>query len=309
MSQRIVAFGEAMVEMAPTGEGATYRMGFAGDTLNTAWYLRHVLPAGWVVDYATAIGNDLISAQMFDFIAAAGIGTGFVRQSADRTVGLYLITLQGAERHFSYWRSQSAAKTFARDPAVLRAAMAGAGLIYFSGITLAILDPNDRATFLSELQAARHAGAKVAFDPNLRPKLWETPAAMLDWIMQGAAVCDIALPSYEDEAVHFGDADPAATAARYAQAGGNLVVVKNGPGAIVTLQNGATATFQPARVDNVIDTTAAGDSFNAGFLATYLTGSDLQTALRAGAVLSGHVIQARGALISVAHASEAWSNP
>lgn len=299
MQQRIVSFGECMVEMAPTGAGDTYRMGFAGDTFNTAWYLRRDLPDDWAVDYVTALGQDKISTQMLDFISASGIGVEHIQRSTDRTVGLYLITLQETERHFSYWRSQSAAKTMARDGAALRAAMARARLVYFSGITLAILDASDRAAFLTAVEEARHAGALVAFDPNLRPRLWESADEMRDWTMRGAAVADIALPSYDDEVTHFGDADIAATAVRYAGAGADLVVVKNGPGAILTLQNGQAAHFQPDPVIDIVDTTAAGDSFNAGFLAAHLRQSDLLTALRAGAGLSGRVIRARGALIKL----------
>lgn len=299
MPRRIVSFGESMVEMAPTGAANTYRMGFAGDTFNTAWYLRRNLAADWTVDYATAVGTDEISRQMVDFISNSGVGIGHITRCAERTVGLYLITLQEAERHFSYWRSHSAAKTIARDPVVLGAAMTGAAMVYFSGITLAILDPSDRATFLTAVANARKAGVQVAFDPNLRPRLWETPDVMRDWIMQGAAVSDIALPSYDDDATHFGDRDTAATAHRYAAVGVDLVVVKNGPGMVLTLHKGQPQTFQPASVDNVVDTTAAGDSFNAGFLAALLKQRDLPSALAAGAKLSGRVIQARGALVEL----------
>ncbi|TKA96061.1 sugar kinase, partial [Cereibacter changlensis] len=116
MTQRFVALGEAMVEMAPTGEPGTFAMGFAGDTLNTAWYLRRALP-GWSVDYATCIGTDAVSDRMLGFLEDAGIGVGHVARLAERTVGLYLIELRDGERSFSYWRGQSAARLLARDPA------------------------------------------------------------------------------------------------------------------------------------------------------------------------------------------------
>ena len=115
---RIVCIGECMVEMAPDPEGR-YVMGFAGDTFNTAWYLRRALPAGWQVDYATAIGDDATSDQMLAFFRAEGIGTSHVQRLPGAGVGLYLITLAGAERSFSYWRSASAARRLAADPAAL----------------------------------------------------------------------------------------------------------------------------------------------------------------------------------------------
>ncbi|MEO0913898.1 MAG: PfkB family carbohydrate kinase, partial [Pseudomonadota bacterium] len=124
--------------------------------------------------------------------AAGGIGHGHVRMVPGGTVGLYLISLENGERSFSYWRSQSAARQLAEDPVALEKAMGEAELIYFSGITLAILDAASREVFLSALRAARAGGKTIAFDPNLRPRLWPSEAEMREAVMQGAAVSDIA---------------------------------------------------------------------------------------------------------------------
>ncbi len=136
---RVVAIGECMVEMGPAAEPGLFRMGFAGDTFNTAWYLRRRLPAAWQVDYLSAIGTDGISATMAKFMEDAGIGTDHLARLPDATVGLYLIELKNGERSFAYWRGQSAARRLAEDDARLRAALSGASLAYLSGITLAIL--------------------------------------------------------------------------------------------------------------------------------------------------------------------------
>lgn len=297
MTDRFVAIGECMVEMAPQ-PGGLYAMGFAGDTLNTAWYARRCLP-GWQVDYVTAVGTDAVSDRMMGFLADAGIGTAQVHRRADRTVGLYLIELTKGERSFAYWRGQSAARTLADDPATLAAAVRGARVVYFSGITLAILEPAARGRLLAVLADARAAGATVAFDPNLRPRLWAGADAMRDGIKQGAAVADIALPSFEDEAGVFGDATPRATADRYAAAGARVVAVKNGAAEMLCLAAGAEVRVTPPPVAEVVDTTAAGDSFNAGFLAAWMAGAGARDALLAGAALAGRVIGARGALVAV----------
>ena len=115
MSKRFVSIGECMIEMSG-GEDRQYRLGFAGDTLNTAWYMRALLPADWQVDYVTALGDDLYSEQMAGFIAGAGIGTGHIRRIAGRRPGLYLIHQAEGDRHFTYWRDQSAARQLADDP-------------------------------------------------------------------------------------------------------------------------------------------------------------------------------------------------
>ncbi|MDZ4134712.1 MAG: PfkB family carbohydrate kinase, partial [Paracoccaceae bacterium] len=165
-----------------------------------------------------------------------------------------------------------------------------------SGITLAVLEGAGRANLHTALTRARAAGALLVFDPNLRPRLWPDTATMCAAVMEAAALSDIVLPSHEDEATFFADADLHATANRYAQAGAGLVVVKNGGGVMLTLHAGDHALHTPEKVARIVDTTAAGDSFNAGFLAAHLTGAALADAIRCGARLAARVIGQRGAL-------------
>lgn len=293
-----LAIGECMVELAPTGAG-TYTLGFAGDTFNTAWYLRRLLPPDRRVAYLTAVGTDAISDRLVAFMAAAGIGTEAVQRRTDSTLGLYLIEVENGNRRFSYWRSDSAARRLAAEEGVLHAALATAGVVYLSGITLAILPAGDRARLLAAVAAARARGAAVAFDPNIRPRLWPDAEAMRAALTAMAGAADILLPSFEDDAAAFGDPSPEATARRYAAAGAPLVVVKDGAGEIVTLGPEGLARHAPERAPALVDTTAAGDSFNAGFLAARAGGADLAAAVRQGARLAVRVIGAPGALVPV----------
>ena len=299
MKRTFLSIGECMVEMAPTASG-DYRRGLAADTLSTAWYAKRTFGADWDIAYFTAVGQDAVSQRMTGFISDAGIRTDLIRALPDRTVGLYLIQLDNGERSFAYWRSDSAARRLAADLAALKAALAAANVIFFSGITLAILSPADRKTLLDAIAEARHAGATVAFDPNLRPRLWEDPDTMRAAVMAAAAVSDILLPSFDDEAAAFGDATPEDTARRYASGGAGLVVVKNGAGEMLSAEGGRMSRFTPLPVSEVIDTPAAGDSFNAGFLARYLDSADLIPAMAAGSALAARVIARRGALVDVA---------
>ena len=174
-----------------------------------------------------------------------------------------------------------------------------ADLIYFSGITLAILDAQGRKTLLDAAKAARAAGKLVAFDPNLRPHLWDSPQEMTETIMQGAAVSSIALPSFEDEAQWFGDGSPEATLNRYAQAGADTIVVKNGAEAVRYRAGRDEGTVIVPQLASVVDTTAAGDSFNAGILAGLAKRIPLADSISLSCRLAGHVVQGNGALVPV----------
>lgn len=295
---RVLAIGECMGELSPTGAAGEFRLNFAGDTFNTAWYLARCAP-DVQVSYLTAVGDDVTSQKMEGFMRDAGIDDSFVQVAAGKTIGLYLISLADGERSFSYWRGQSAAKTLADDPALLDAAMATADLIYFSGITLAILHPERRTALLAALRKARAAGKTIAFDPNLRPRLWASDTEMTDTIMQGATVSDLALPSFEDEADWFKDANPQATADRYLAAGATTVIVKNGADPVLYSEGRTCGEVPVTPVDALVDTTAAGDSFNAGIFARHAVGDTLENGIAYACAMSRAVVQARGALVEV----------
>ena len=143
MKQHFLSVGERMVEMVQTAPD-TYRRGFTSDTFNTECYARRRLPDDWSVGYLSATGTDAVSVEMRAFVAASGIETQVLQAMQDRTMGLYMISTVAGERSFSYWRSQSVARLLAEDAACLGHRLEQAGVIHFSGITLAILSPEHR---------------------------------------------------------------------------------------------------------------------------------------------------------------------
>lgn len=301
MSRKLfLSAGECMLEMAAL-ESGDFRLGFAGDTLNTAWYARACLPReGWDVAYFTRLGTDPYSAKMKGFLAENGIDTRFVSADPVRQPGLYLIEIADGERSFTYWRGQSAAKLLADDEAALEAAFSAATIVYFSAITLAILAPDRREAFIRAAHAARAAGRLTVFDTNIRPRLWESADTMRAAIMAAAASADIVLPSFDDEAAVFGDAALEACAERYRDAGAGTVVVKNGGGPMLALGEAGLSRFNGFEKVRPVDTTGAGDSFNGGFLAALATGADLGAAIERGHAVSSQVIMHRGALMPMA---------
>jgi 2-dehydro-3-deoxygluconokinase len=286
-----------MIEMSEGDEGQ-YRLGYAGDTLNTAWNARAKLPDIWQVDYVTALGDDIYSQQMAGFFAANGIGTAHIQKIANRRPGLYLIHQAHGDRHFTYWRGQSAARQMADTPEALIAAFAGADIAYFSGISLAILHPRARGKLMQAVHRARQGGARVAFDPNERPALWTSSEVMGSTITAAATVADVVLPTFPDEAALFGDASPEAVAKRYLSWGAEEVVVKNGaePAYVATRETGEWVAPLPGAKS--LDPTGAGDSFNGAYLAARAQGASPRDAAAAGHALARIVIGHRGALVA-----------
>ncbi|MBU1316380.1 MAG: sugar kinase [Alphaproteobacteria bacterium] len=299
MPGRLLSIGECMVELSQAGEGLL-RPGFAGDTFNTAWYARACLPADWNVDYLTALGDDPMSSEMLTFMENAGIGTDAIRRIPGKTPGLYLITLRNGERTFSYWRDTAAARRLADDADHLRRQIESADIVYFSGITLGILTPEANDTLLSELRRAKAAGKRVAFDPNVRPRLWADRDTMLKTISDGARAATLVLPSFDDETTHFGDRTVNDTIDRYHGLGVEGVVVKNGEHGATLSFGGATSYVPAVQAPEVVDTTSAGDSFNGGFLSRLVRGAAPEDAAEYGAAVASIVIRHHGALISPA---------
>lgn len=294
-TRKIVAIGEVMVEMAPVGEGL-YRRGFAGDSFNTIWHMAQLLRGrGIKAGLVTRLGQDGLSRALLAELQADGLDNSGISLDPIRQIGLYLIELQGVERHFHYWRSSSAARGLADDRTVLAEAVSGAGLIHLSGITLAILSSTARQTLLSVLQAAREAGACIVFDPNIRPALWASPTEIRAAMQEMMAVTDIALPSFDDEARLWGDATPLITLERFSASGVGEVIVKDGCNPVHALVDTAHLVVETPAVKDIRDTSGAGDAFNAGYLSARLLGHGGAFAIVAGQALAAEVIKTLGA--------------
>ncbi len=289
---KIAAIGEAMIELSMAGDSAG--VGVAGDTLNTAIYLKRSAP-DLQVDYITRLGKDAFSDRIADFIASEDIGTGGIQRDPEGTPGLYAITTDDiGERSFTYWRDSSAARlTFVTDQGPDFAALAQYDVIYLSGITMAILSASTRSALMRFLQAFRKSGGRVCYDSNYRARLWMDPETARTQNEAMWALSDIALPSVDDEQEITGET-PEVIARRFLDLG-RTGALKRGELGPMCLQTGATYDFPKA--ETVVDTTSAGDSFNGGYLGASLTGASQANALRAGHDLAMQVVGHKGAIL------------
>jgi 2-dehydro-3-deoxygluconokinase len=294
---RIICIGEVMIEMSRGHEG---RFGLAcgGDTFNTAVYLAR---AGLDVAYATALGDDAYSDGILAMAGAEAVATDLVLRVPGKLPGLYLIETDAkGERHFAYWRDTSPARDLFELPDWGRIAesMLAAKLIYFSGITLSLYSNNGLGRFLAILELARKNGAKIAFDGNFRPRGWKGDITRTRTVfLEALKRVDIAMPTYDDEAVLWGDPSPEATVERMQAFGIAEIVVKNGQNSALVAAGGNREFVPVPEVVVPVDTTAAGDSFNAAYLAARLTGENPAAAATAAHRLAGEKIRHRGAIM------------
>jgi 2-dehydro-3-deoxygluconokinase len=300
---RAVCVGEVLIELARGADGR-FALSCGGDTFNTAVYLAR---AGIDVAFATVLGDDPYSDSIMALAAAEGISSHLMLRAPGRLPGLCLVENgPSGERSFRYWREGAPAHDLFELPDWMLVAqnMMTARLVYFSGITLSLYSNNGLGRFLALLEAARQQGAKVAFDGNFRPRGWKGDLARTRTVfIETLKRVDIALPTFDDEAVLWGDPSPESTVARLQAFGIGEIVVKNGPNSALVAAAGLQEFVPVPEVMVPVDTTAAGDGFNAGYLAARLGGVEPAQAASAAHRLAGNVIRHPGAFVPRADAA------
>ncbi|MFZ7129695.1 sugar kinase [Avibacterium avium] len=299
--KKIAIIGECMIEINGEPFGNMWQT-YGGDTLNTATYLSRVSsPKDIEVHYISAMGADKLSQQMIQHWQQDHIHTDSVLIDPNRQAGLYLIQLDKfGERTFLYWRSESAARYLLQHPDYpqVQDKLAEMDMIYLSGISLAILPDADRYALIEQLKQLAAQGVKITFDSNYRPKLWESAAKTQEIYTALYPLVHLALVTFDDEQVLWGDNDPAQSVQRLRELGVKNIVLKQGKeGALFCDEQGNQQNVATTPVTNVVDTTSAGDAFNAGFLNGYLRDKLSQQCCQQGNQVAGIVIQHKGAII------------
>ena len=271
-------------------------LAYGGDTLNTSIYLSRLNAK---VDYVTALGDDLMSDWMVSQWQAENVGCDHVYREPSSVPGLYMINVdEHGERSFNYWRANSpASRLFDGAKSVaLFSALEQYDYLYLSGISIAILKPEVRTKLIEFLTQYNSKGGKVIFDGNYRPNLWQSTEEAMQCYKALYSITDIALPTLEDEQILFEYKNAQETLDAILSFGANEVVLKMGEDGCLYSSNSKVG-FVPTKKVDVVDTTSAGDSFNAGYLSARLKGLPVIASCESGHVLASNVIQHRGAVI------------
>jgi 2-dehydro-3-deoxygluconokinase len=297
IKKKIVLIGECMLELRQSAPEVMHTS-YAGDTYNTAVYLKRAF-VHQQVRFATVIGEDKISQQMTQAFISEGINTDLVYRHNEKHLGVYLIqTDKSGERSFIYWRENSAATTLMDyvDDALLQG-LCAADLLFFSGISLAMLKAETRPAFWQMLEKLKQAGVKIAFDPNYRPRLWQDKQTAKQEFAKAFAIAHLVLPGVDDfkQLYELQELNDILTFCQPFDI--EELVIKDGASSVHCQTANKLLHFPVKKVSKVVDTTSAGDSFNGVYLGARLAGHDIEQAVTLASGAAGIVIQYSGAII------------
>ncbi|WP_066965780.1 sugar kinase [Microbulbifer sp. Q7] len=316
----LVILGESMVEFSQRAPGL-FHQSFAGDVHSVAVYFKRLASAGDRVRLMTAVGHDAASLGLVSALEQESIDTSLVFRHPTRQLGLYMVNTDSqGERSFSYWRSDSAAREVmplfreatqvAGDGGYLPCGIAPCpDLFFFSGISLAVLSPGTRPAFWELLEQLHGAGTRIVFDPNYRPKLWNSAKETRTEYARAFEYAHLALPGIEDLEVLYGVKDFRGACDFLNGFDIEELVIKDGPNGVC--YRGPREHFEEpvAQVERVVDTTAAGDSFNGSYLAYRSQGLSPRDAIARAAKVAALVIQHKGALVDSEVFSSSLATP
>ena len=297
MKINVCSIGEVMIEISNT-KNRLYNQSFAGDTLNFCNYLdKKKLKAFFL----SAIGKSEINQSLLDFVKSKKISTKYIKKINQFEVGLYLIkNKDNGEKQFFYWRDESAAKQYFNniDFLNLYKELKNFDYIYFSGITLSIIHISKLNNFIKLLKLLKSKKIKIVFDFNIRPSRWNKKNLniFLDSVLKFVDICFLSgedmnywknknnIKSYEQIVRKYKIK--------------HSIFRKNAEYTYVFL-NKTRYVFKNKLLKKVVDTSGAGDGFNAAYLSNFIVNNDPVLALKAGSSLGSKIVMKKGAIVDV----------
>ncbi|MFT2090034.1 sugar kinase [Paraglaciecola sp. 2405UD69-4] len=294
--QKVVLFGECMLELKQS-EPKVMRQSFAGDAYNTAVYMKRLF-SDQDISFMTAVGQDPISNDMLSDFTDEGLNNDLVFADDTKTPGIYLVQVdETGERSFLYWRDSSAARQAMKfvDDKVL-STLTESDVFFFSGISLAVIEPAYRTAFWDLLNKLSISGVKIIFDPNYRARLWRGADEAKQAFEKAFSLSDMLLPGIDDFEQLYGLTTVEQVVDFCKPYNIAEMVIKNGPESLFIQLDGQLTELKIKPVENVVDTTSAGDSFNGGYIGARLAGHSAEKAAKIASSAAACVIQHPGAI-------------
>jgi len=292
--------GECMIELSQSSKLGEFKQSFAGDVFNTGVYIKRCLKESAQVSFLSVIGSDKMSSQLLNLMASEEITSRYLYRCKSNKMGLYIINIdQYGERTFDYWRENSAARQLIKRIKQDNNKMdfSSVTTLFFSGISIAILSPEDLLEFWTFIEDRRDHGCQIVFDPNYRPALWSSPQQAKEAFEMAYSLSDVVLPGVDDHKSLYHHKSAAEVASHLEAKGIGEIIIKNGDLEVLISVDGSRTQIGITPVTEVVDTTSAGDAFNGGYLSARQSGKSVEDAVNYAASVAGCVIQHKGAIV------------
>ena len=171
--------------------------------------------------------------------------------------------------------------------------VADARLLLITGVTLAVMEAPEK---LMELLRLLRGRTPIALDTNYRARLWSSPDAYRARFEEILPFVDILLPTRSDLEAIYPDEPIEPLIERIAMAGPSTIAMKCGADGCAVWDGAALRPYPPPEVIAPLDTTGAGDAFNAGFLSALLRGHGMEIRCDVGQRVAARALRVRGAL-------------
>ncbi len=297
MKINVCSIGEAMIEISNI-KNSLYNQSFAGDTLNFCNYLdKKKLNAFFL----SAIGKSEINQSLLNFVKSKKISTKYIKQINQFELGLYLIkNKDNGEKQFFYWRDESAAKQYFNNIDFLNLFkdLENFDYIYFSGITLSIIHISKLNNFIRLLKLLKNKKIKIVFDLNIRPSRWNKKNLniFLDSVLKFVDICFLSGEDMNYWKNKNNTKSYEQIVRKYKIK--HSIFRKNAEYTYVFL-NKTRYVFKNKLLKKVVDTSGAGDGFNAAYLSNFIVNNDPVLALKAGSSLGSKIVMKKGAIVDV----------
>jgi sugar/nucleoside kinase (ribokinase family) len=296
-SQKVLCIGDVMLDVvvalqAPINYGedtpskiTTHGGGAAG---NVASWIAH---AGTAASIVARIGNDSAGAAITSEFEDLGVDYSSLRKTSDATGVVVVVVDKKGERTMFPETGANSGLVVTDMPD-----LAGFDAAYVSGY--ALLNPRSRTGVLDMIAVIKSAGLPIFYDTVTVGAMKEVDRALIQsWL----PLMDYVLPN-EEEALYVVDASDIDSALTKLLELCPAVIIKRGPSGVIAQNRGGTRIDIAAIKTVVADTTGAGDSFAAGFIATKISGGDLTASLKAGVTFAAKCVANIGARPQGGHA-------
>ncbi len=309
MRMNVIGLGEVLIDFISTEptsylEASLFQKCFGGAPMNTIVGASRL---GLKTGAVAAVGDDPFGEYLVNVLRENNVDTSriVVKRDARTTISFVVNDPSSGERTFIFYRSpwvEGAADSLLTPQDIDYDYLSSTEILHVSGFSLS-QNPS-RDTILDAVRYAGRSGVKVSFDPTLRVDVWRSEETIREVYYKMLRLSDILVLSRDEASFIFGTDDYLEVADKALKFGLDIVGVKLGSEGCFLKSRDGKEIFEPAFKVKAIDTTGAGDGWNAGLFFGLCTGLNLEVAVKVANAVGALVVTRRGAITALPYRHE-----